>query len=1156
MLLVLVGELFAKEVKLSDGSTATFRVQLPPGVSYSVRCDACSYEEKWAEGVRYLDFVVSRSDRVEVEFPTPSYTGRVRINTRLHALLSSMENPHPEWVKRPHYVLSSSDPFSKSEVWVKIKIIRSGIYEIPYDLLRSLGVDPSLYPISTYKMIAMLDTFPTDVDSATVWGRDVAIWVDTAGRRILFWGEAASGYRIRDTILYYFRHPYTDTTYYFLGLGGEGGQRIRVVSYPSGDPVRPLSAYRHEQELVNLGKKARVWFGEEMVRLATDPDRSYDFTFRLEDLDEDRGALLLRSGLANGEFSESAYVVLSVNEYPCDSARMSPASYSLLSCRPVVVNGDNSLSFTLRVSEGSQAVYLDYYEIIYHSIGIYSNGRTFYVQANGRFSLTLRGNRPVFVWDVSDPYAPNIVESYTYTDGILLINDSTEGWARIYVSNFARRPFSLELYTPKGLRELKVDYVALGHSSFASVFTDFLNYRKNRIPRFSGRRWNYTSGSTVWVNLQDIYDEFGLGNPDPTAIRNFLYNMNLLSVGEKPLYVVLVGDGDYDYRNVSSYHFSEGVPPYYPRDMSLSVNNELLGAYDDYYVDFDGDSYGNVGIGRIPVRDASELREYLQKVKEYESFKHDGLWRFRVLLVADDEYGTSTCETMHTTDLLFRVAPEVPNWMIIRPFLLEKYPFEGPTKPSATADLKRLFQRGYLMVSFFIHGNPTVLAHEQLLTMSDLSDINTEGKEPFITVLSCKVGAFDRLDPPHVMGEEFMIRRNRSIAVLSSTALSYASSNAFYASAIYRYIDSYGHAPFGYLALQGKNQRYYVLLGDPATILALPDPVLPVVGMGKRASVELNALAPVLSDTLIRGDINWAIGGGKGWFAATDLPDLDTVSFTCSPSVYEFHTERPVVFVGEVDRDSVRFWIPLRGKLSDTTTDTVIQKSLLLWWNGWNARGGFYPILHVNPSLGTEKPRVKGYYAGDELHDGFRLPTTVRLTFKFYSNEGFDIRTTGKDASPPRILLDNRYSDVLQVKITGDTTAIASYLIDYSSDPGTHQVAVSINSARGIKGYSLWDLNFVENSLTVRDLLPYPNPYRGGPFYMTFKLSRDANVKMRLYTTTGRLIRSYDLGNHTAGFNSVRVDLPDLANGIYVVVFEANDETSTVRTFTRVLIMR
>ncbi|EJF05864.1 hypothetical protein ThvES_00020730 [Thiovulum sp. ES] len=308
--------------------------------------------------------------------------------------------------------------------------------------------------------------------------------------------------------------------------------------------------------------------------------------------------------------------------------------------------------------------------------------------------------------------------------------------------------------------------------------------------------------------------------------------------------------------------------------------------------------------------------------------------------------------------------------------MLQKYPLEGSTKPSATSDLIRILNSGVLMVSFFIHGNPVQMSHERLLTISDLRKINTKGRESFITVLSCKVGAYDRVDPPYVLGEELMIRRNRGVAVLSTTALAFAGSNALYARAMYNYISNYGKVPLGYLSLVGKNDRYYVLLGDPAIMLKLPD-----------------SLGPVSSDTLVRGSRNWAYTP-RGKFGVFDIPEWDTVSFNCLPVRYPYPKGRSQAFYGDVLGDTTRFWIPLRGPM--TSVDTPNQKALLVWWDKDAGYSALYPVSRADSNPGSYKPKVYGYYGEIPLKDGMFLPSKVRLRFLFESKEGFDIRTFGE----------------------------------------------------------------------------------------------------------------------------------------------------------------
>jgi hypothetical protein len=117
-------------------------------------------------------------------------------------------------------------------------------------------------------------------------------------------------------------------------------------------------------------------------------------------------------------------------------------------------------------------------------------------------------------------------------------------------------------------------------------------------------------------------------------------------------------------------------------------------------------------------------------------------------------------------------------------------------------------------------------------------------------------------------------------------------------------------------------------------------------------------------------------------------------------------------------------------------------------------------------------------------------------------------------------------------------------------------LGVSITSAKGVRGYNVWDLEFSGDSLKILNLLAYPNPYRNGNFYITFNLTKKAEVSIKIYTPTGLIV---DEMKRTLkpGFNSVEIStVYRLANGIYVAVVEARSGKEKVKAFTRFVIMR
>ncbi|MBN1561027.1 hypothetical protein JW998_12310 [candidate division KSB1 bacterium] len=100
----------------------------------------------------------------------------------------------------------------------------------------------------------------------------------------------------------------------------------------------------------------------------------------------------------------------------------------------------------------------------------------------------------------------------------------------------------------------------------------------------------------------------------------------------------------------------------------------------------------------------------------------------------------------------------------------------------------------------------------------------------------------------------------------------------------------------------------------------------------------------------------------------------------------------------------------------------------------------------------------------------------------------------------------------------------------------------------------------VESDLALRNLLNYPNPlYKDTEFY--FSLTRQALVRIKIYTVAGRLIRTIAPGVVDVGYNRIYWDGRDqegdeLANGVYLYHIIAENERESVTESSKVIIMR
>lgn len=99
------------------------------------------------------------------------------------------------------------------------------------------------------------------------------------------------------------------------------------------------------------------------------------------------------------------------------------------------------------------------------------------------------------------------------------------------------------------------------------------------------------------IDVEDIYDEFSFGHKSPIALRDFLAYARATWQG-KPRFVLLAGDASYDTRNDLGAGEYDLVP-------TKLINREYMEmASDDWLADFNEDGLPDLGVGRLPARQA------------------------------------------------------------------------------------------------------------------------------------------------------------------------------------------------------------------------------------------------------------------------------------------------------------------------------------------------------------------------------------------------------------------------------------------------------------------------------------------------------------------------------------------------------------------------
>ena len=144
---------------------------------------------------------------------------------------------------------------------------------------------------------------------------------------------------------------------------------------------------------------------------------------------------------------------------------------------------------------------------------------------------------------------------------------------------------------------------------------------------------------TAIVDLADVYDEFSFGVPDPQALRDFV-SYALAHWSPAPSFLLLVGDATRDPRDYYGHAPAREHVPTHFADVSADTQ---FGYYpsDSWFGAPDGGPLPQLFVGRIPARTLAEAEGVFKKIADYEQgAAAAGSWTGKTLLVAEREEAT------------------------------------------------------------------------------------------------------------------------------------------------------------------------------------------------------------------------------------------------------------------------------------------------------------------------------------------------------------------------------------------------------------------------------------------------------------------------------------------------------------------------------------
>jgi uncharacterized repeat protein (TIGR01451 family) len=755
---------------------------------------------------------------------------------------------NPEWVDAWRADIPASMALAASPMQpvaegprYRITLRETGIYRLTYADLQAAGLplttlDPRQLSIYRGGQELAIDV-PGEVD-----GRF------DPGDQIRFFAEAVKSF-------------YTDVNTLWLVVGTRPGLRMaqRSVVPQGGIPASSFSATQHvEADLIYrssmpMASDVDHWYWGQMYVLNQTRVATMTVSFVVTDplpVGTARLALELWGGSTDPRVTPDHHVRVYVNGSLAGDVTwvgavraMSQVTFDQAFLR----DGENTLTLYTPGDTGArdaagrlwESNWLNFFDLTYD--------RSFLADANildftppagpGEYAISGWSGPDEVMYDVTDAVVPVRLTGATAEVSLggftLRMADVTPPGGRYYVAGAAglRVPLVLAFAPPSDLLAPSegADYLLITHPDFLTGVQSLAQFRRDQ-----GLRVRV-------VNVQDVYDEFSGGLLDPHAIRDFIRYAYFNWPGPAPAYVLLAGDGTYDFLNHEGFGARTFIPPY------LDNVDPVLGetAADNRYVTVVGDdAMPDLHLGRLPVNDQTELAAMVNKIIAYEADPAPGAWRTQAVFVTDNNDNAGHFDTLSDA-----AAAYVPPEFSTRKIYLGSA--EYPTNQAVRAQQATLeaFNGGPLLFNFVGHSAISNWAAEILFGVNALPSV-TNTTFPVVLPMTCLEGAYQ--NPRFVGVGESVVRLSGrgAIASWSPTGLGVATGHDYLHRGFYDALFNWDVSRLGPATTAGKlylftnaqagdgSPRFrdlldtYVLLGDPATRINVPDANLSISAVG------------------------------------------------------------------------------------------------------------------------------------------------------------------------------------------------------------------------------------------------------------------------------------------------------------------------------------
>jgi len=1005
--------------------------------------------------------------------------------------------------------------------WLKVSLdgTEDGIYQITYDQLSKMGFSTpeqvGVYGFGGHPLPEALNAIIVD-DLP-----EVAVYHDTAHRRILFYGQGTTRWDYTTSRGFIQRgNTYDTKAYYFLHQkDGEAPLAMEELSANVGATHETVTQYDvhwvHENNLINLGQTGREKYGESFI---SNRVQSFDFervdagTLRVTtNFIADGTETSSYSVAVNGTELGTNTIVKRTNDYAFANENTMDKTLTLEEATGLSV----SVTFTPPAGSTPSAARLNYIRIqakrnftkpssfeLFRARTAYNN----LVQYN----LDTAVDDDIQVWDVTHPCD---VKRQLVTDNHYFAPTSVgiREYALVNVNATSFRSVVSEgIVSNQNLHALPMtNMVIVAAPAYLAQAEQLADYRRSK------------DGLHVTVVTPEaIYNEFASGKQDVTAIRLLMkmfydrWHGSAKSGAEglsdtsqrEPLYLLLWGDGHYDNQAIDRNYYL----PCYETEASLVETSSCV--CDDYFGFLDDGEGGNtdsnqrytitrdvldIGIGRLPVSSVEMSANVLAKIINYGENAYLGTWKNRLCFLSDDDKAGDTfnCHVKHNDQLVSSLQKANHNEFIFQKIYLPAYKqtesASGTDYPDAKKEFNEALKQGVLMVNYAGHGNTTAITNENMMTAAAAQELNNRHLPVWVTA-SCDVSRWD--EDGISMGECLLLNPNGgAIALLSTVRVVYAQQNLLLNTAIIdnifnRFADGTRYR-MGDIIKAAKielgsdyNKLNFCLLGDPSLTLAYPEQQIkithingtPTEGSGQPFQLQTLSNVTVKGHILKTGSSTEIDSTFNGLLYPTFYDALDTLTadkgfVQDQAPVYAFTTRTKKAFSGRSEVTNGEFEFSFTVPIDISYSDQLGLANLYAASENSDEASGFYDNYRLTSSdsyniTDTEGPVIRQLFLNDNSWtDGSVVNSTPYFFAEVQDDGGFN--ATGNTVGHDIVLTIRCTSNLL---MASQQHTLNNYFTTYTNDPKTGNVQYSIPALEDgtyEASFRIWD---VYNNPTTR----------------------------------------------------------------------------------------